>query len=338
MSSLQTVAATAADAAAPQSYLLHPLDHLALTVAVIIVAAVLAFAVPVALGRRNAPHDAVARGEAIRREPNAAWAVDRALRVLVDACARDGVGFPGALTVTMGPAAVSAALARPTVAPPAPFLTPPDGRVWSAPMDLVQRYPLDDAPSDEFATAVALGSSEAGLVVADLRRVHGIVAIGGDRGARRAVARRIVDQIVTNPWSASTDLITVGLRDDEVPAGRTMSVRDALAAVTTPSTRGVVVFGKLPSGQDGTDLLAALEAPGNRWGVVVLAAAQDARWQLTAHTDGRLTSEVLGELRWADLALSASAPVEAVVTPVRRVPGARRAAGRRAAGAEELTR
>jgi len=293
--------------------MLEPFGDLALTVAVVLTVAVLAFTIPVwVASRRVVKVEAVAWADDVRGDPSATWAADRALRVLLASCERERVVFPGLSRVVVGADRVDVDLVTPTVAPPAPWTTGRDGRRWSAPVELVQLEAVPARRPDELATVVALGSSPEGRVLVGLEALHGVLGVDGDRASRLAVARRVADQLATSPWCRSTAVLRVGVRDDEVAAGALLSLDDALDVVVTGASPGVLFLSEVPSASAWTALRSALERPENRWGVVLLARHEQVRWQLTARRDGTLTGDAVGELRWVDVALNGH---EAVAVP-----------------------
>lgn len=298
----------------------HPFGNLALTIAVLLVVATLAFTVPMMLSaRRRRSTDAVDWADQVRADPAGTWTVDRVLRVLVDACARDQVGFPGMVRLVVGVDRVDVDLASPTVAPPAPWSTTIDGRTWSAPLARLQAEPVRGDRGDDFATTVALGSSPDGRVFVDLARAHGAVALDGDRAAVLAVTRRLADQLASSPWASGTALARVGLSDDELSLGAALSLDDALARVIENSRPGVLLLAAVPGRDAWSSLKAALERPDNRWGVVLTTSAADARWSFTARRDGSLSGEAFSDLRWVDVALRRAAgdPAEPIADDVR---------------------
>jgi hypothetical protein len=312
----------------------HPVSHLVLSVAALLFLATLAFVVPtiIALRRRTAT-EAIAWADVPQREAGAAWATDRVLRSVEASCRAAGVGFPGFVRAVVG-TGVRLDLASPTVAPPEPWSTTPDGRSWSAPMWALQAIPLTAAPSTGFATVVGLGGDADGAVLVDLRQVGGFVALGGDATARTAVARRITDQVRTDPWSVGTTVLTVGVADGTLGAASSVSVAEAVAAVTADATPGLLVVREVPGGADGRELARLLERPGGRWAGLSLRPSSLARWTLDCRRDGTLVSDELGTVRWMDLALTAPlgapsadvdgvAPVAVGVAPVAAVGEAR---------------
>ncbi|KQO59959.1 hypothetical protein [Curtobacterium sp. Leaf261] len=332
---------------------IEPLDHLAATIAAILFVGAVAFTVPVFVGRRRgqAP-DAVRWADGSRREDAAAWGVDRVLRAARTSCVQAGFVFPGIVRCTVG-VTIDLDLAAPTIGPPAPWTTTPDGRVWSTSMASLQAIGLDDTRGEDFAVVVALGttvgagqpadagaSAAAGVtagatagatVLADLRRAGGPIQLTGDADAVRAVARRIVDQLHTDPWSMTTPVLSVGLRSGDLGTTAPVSLADGIAAVRENSSPGLLVLASAPRGANATALSAALALPGNRWAVIVLGRVRHGRWSFDVSRDGTMSSPEFGDLRWADIALSAPIdtrePDEADEPPAGRDVRARRAPG-----------
>lgn len=300
--------------------LIAPTSHLLLTIAALLFLGTLAFVIPTLVAmRRRQTTDAIAWSDLPRRDDGAPWATDRVLRSVEVSCTAAHVAFPGFVRAVVG-TTVRLDLASPTVAPPEPWTTTPDGRSWSAPMWALQAIPLLDAPSTRFATVVGLGGDADGTVLVDLSRVGGFVALGGDRAARRAVASRIADQVRTDPWSVATPVLTVGVGAGEIGHATSVSVADAVAAVTADASPGLLVVGSIPGGADGRELARLLERPGGRWAAVALHPGALARWTLDCRRDGTLVSDELGVVRWMDLALTAPIDDAARVDAVPAAP------------------
>jgi hypothetical protein len=283
---------------------LHPVSHLVLTCAALLFAATLAFVVPVMVAlRRGTATDAIAWADRVRRDDATPWAVDRVLRSVEASCRVAGVVFPGFVRAAVG-ATVRLDLTSPTVAPPEPWTATADGRSWSAPMHALQAVALTEDASAGFATVVGLGTDEDGSVLVDLSAVAGVVALGGDRAARVALARRVVDQVRTDPWSRTTPVLTVGVRADLFGPAASVSVAEAVATVAADATPGLLVVQSLPGGADGRELVRLLERPSGRWAVLAMQPSPLARWTLECRPDGTSTSAELGTVRWTDLGLS----------------------------------
>lgn len=294
---------------------LTPESHLLLTMSVVVLLGALAVVVPtiVALRRRTST-DALVWADQVRRDPAAAWAVDRVLRGIEASCAGAGVLFPGAVRITIGHT-VRIDVASPTIAPPAPWTATPDGRTWSAPMWALQAVPLVGGAPVEFATAVSVGTREDETVVVDLRRVRGIVALRGEGAARAALLVRVVEQFTAAPWAAGTTVLEVG---SPVGVGTAVTVHEAIAAVTADATPGLLVVSRVPVGADGRELARLLERPGGRWACIAAAPDPLARWTITVRRDGTHVSDELGTLQWA--ALGRSVPVDPTAPVDGQVP------------------
>lgn len=284
---------------------LTPQSHLLLTMSIVVLLGTLAFVVPTIVAlRRRTSSDALVWADQVRRDPAAAWAVDRVLRSVEASCGSAGVLFPGAVRISVGNE-VRIDVASPTIAPPAPWTATPDGRTWSAPMWALQAVPLTGGAPVEFATVVSLGTDHDETVLVDLRRVRGIVALRGEPAARDALLVRLVEQLQTAPWAVGTTVLGVGTG---ARAGTAVSVRDAIAAVTADATPGLLVVSRVPSGEDGRELARLLERPGGRWACIAAAPHPLARWSIEVRRDGTHVSDVLGTLQWA--ALGRSVPVD----------------------------
>jgi hypothetical protein len=319
---------------------LHPASHLVLTCAALLFGATLAFVIPVIVAlRRRSATDAIAWADRVRRDDATPWAVDRVLRSVEASCRAAGVVFPGFVRASVG-STVRLDLTSPTVAPPEPWTATPDGRSWSAPMHALQAVGLTEAASVGFATVVGLGTDQDGSVLVDLAAVGGVVALGGDRAARLAVARRVVDQVRTDPWSRTTPVVTVGVRDEEFGPAASVSVVEAIATVAADATPGLLVVQSIPGGPDGRELARLLERPSGRWAVLALQPSPLARWTLECRRDGTSTSAELGTVRWMDLGLSdpvvdhgPEAPIAAAATtPAGTTPAGTTPAGTTPAG------
>ncbi|MET4053741.1 hypothetical protein ABID81_003122 [Frigoribacterium sp. PvP054] len=286
----------------------HPFGNLALTIAVLLVVVTLSFTLPlVVAARKDRSTVAVDWADQVRADPAGTWTVDRVMRALIGSCEREHVVFPGMVRLVVGLDRVDVDLASPTVAPPAPWSTTVDGRTWSASLAALHADGVAGDRSGHFSTTVALGSSPDGRTHVELAHARGPVAVSGDRAAVVAVARRIADQLATSPWSSATALATVGLTHDEVALGAVLSLDDAVARVVENGRPGVLLLADVPGRDAWAALRAALERPDSLWGVVVLTATAEARWSFTARRDGRLEAGPFGELRWVDVALSATA-------------------------------
>jgi hypothetical protein len=290
---------------------LHPASHLVLTSAALLFVATLAFVVPVIVAlRRRTATDAIAWADRVRRDDATPWAVDRVLRSVESSCRAAAVVFPGFVRASVG-ASVRLDLTSPTVAPPEPWTATPDGRSWSAPMWALQSVALTEAASVRAATVVGLGTDPDGSVLVDLAAVGGVVALDGDRSARLAVARRVVDQVRSDPWSRTTPVLTVGVRGDEFGPAASVSVAEAVATIASDATPGLLVVHGVPGGADGRELARLLERPTGRWAVLAMQPSALARWTLDCRRDGTLTSAELGTVRWMDLGLSTPVTDEA---------------------------
>lgn len=281
--------------------------HMALGLAVVIFVGTIALIVGFLLTQREtAVTNVLDFAEKALREDSAVWGADRALRALRTSSDRAGVRCPSIVRCTMDLGWVRVDLAVPTVAPPSPWTSSADGRVWSAPMASIQALALDLPPTDEFAAMVAVGTTESGVVLLDLCRAAGPIEVHGERRVVSAVLNRFIGQLATDPWSAECTILAVGLVLEMVQ-GRSVSVAEALEVLRADATPGVIFFRRQPRGEERVQLDALLNAPGNRWGVVVAEKTDRAKWSFAVEDDGRLDAGVLGVMRWADIGRSQQA-------------------------------
>lgn len=276
---------------------------------VTVLVAAVAFVLPSLIAIRKRPAtDALAWADFVQRDPASHWAADRVIRALEASCSAAGVVFPGAVRILVG-STVRIDLVSPTIGPPEPWVTTPDGRTWSAPMAALQAVPLQDASPGQFTTTVAVGVDADSSVLVDLSNVRGVVALSGDRGARSAVLHRVVEQLRSQPWTTSTALRGVGV--DLGPLVPT-TMRAAVAAIAADDGPGLLVVSKVPSDADGRELARLLERPGGRWACISMTPHAAARWTLEARRDGTHVSDMLGLLDWVSL----GAPIAAAPTRV----------------------
>ncbi len=286
----------------------EPESHLLLTMSVVVFLATLAFVIPTIVAvRRGTATDAIAWADQLPRDVGATWTTDRVLRAVDASCVAEGVVFPGALRIVIG-SVVRLDLASPTTAPPAPWTATPDGRSWWAPMAALQAVPLTAAAPTASGAVVAVGSDAGETVLVDLRQVRGVVALDGDRAAREAFLRRIVDQVRTAPWTVGTTILSVGTGPG---LGTPVTVRDAIAAVATDVPSGLLVVSRMPAGEDGRELARLLERRGGRWACVAAAPHALARWTLDVRRDGWHVSDALGTVQWSSLGVSPAPSTDA---------------------------
>ncbi|WP_084800700.1 LysM peptidoglycan-binding domain-containing protein, partial [Promicromonospora kroppenstedtii] len=108
-----------------------------LTIIAVALVLVVVYIVRRARSNRAEPFD----DSLLRTDTSASWMVDRALRVLLAACERDGLDVPGVTGVFIEGGAMRLRLAEPASPAPEPFVANEDGQSWSAPLARLQAAP-----------------------------------------------------------------------------------------------------------------------------------------------------------------------------------------------------
>nr|BFF21557.1 hypothetical protein GCM10025730_50780 [Promicromonospora thailandica] len=126
----------------------------------------------------------------LRTDTSAAWMVDRALRVLLAACERDGLELPVVTGVFVEGATMRLRLGSPASPAPAPWGANEDGQSWSAPLARLQSAPASEGSTAPFARLVTIGVGETGRVLVDFAAARGVISLDGPTRARHEVLRR----------------------------------------------------------------------------------------------------------------------------------------------------
>ena len=161
---------------------------------------------PPAAGGREAPFD----DSLLRTDTSASWMVDRALRVLLASCEREGTEVPGVTGVFIEGGAMRLRLASPASPAPDPWVANDDGQSWSAPLARLQSAPASEASTAQFSRLVTLGMAETGRVLVDFARARGVISLDGPTRARHEVLRRWLGELTGNPWSNDPRVVMVG--------------------------------------------------------------------------------------------------------------------------------
>lgn len=304
-----------------------------LAVAILLVAAAAGIAVPTAVHRhRHRRFTATTSAHQSLRDAHASWLVDRAVKVLAQACAWEVRLVPGVVMVVLHDDAISLHLSTPTAHPPAPWRNSADGLVWTATLLDLQSEPLSPETANPFTGLITLGVAEAGRVFVDLGQAHGLVSIGGDLLSRHRVAARWIAEAGTRPWADGRPVL-VGLSDTATPKATPDSTLDDLVDRVADGTVGLAFVANLPDEAAAALLVTGLESHACRLPVVVASHVPSARWRFTAHANGWVTSDFLPAARWnPDATTPPPAASTDAATPVGAPPGTTASVGTAAAG------
>ncbi|MQY07323.1 BTAD domain-containing putative transcriptional regulator [Actinomadura macrotermitis] len=267
-------------------------------------------------------------------DPDAARLLDLGLRQLSKQMAAGGRALPTVYGVHLGPGSLDLWIAPADRNPPTPWQAHDEGQVWR--LDASALPALDAADlSDVLAPypgLVSIGTNDNGRILVDLEAAHGLIAVNGPGGTRRAVLAALALELATNRWSDHMRITLVGfgaelgeglasVAPDRIRAvatleealpeleGRSEEVRQALAAsgvdsVLTGRCRGVFGEAWMPHylimadepGERAADRLVALARTGTRMaaGYLVPGPVQGATWTWEVDDEGRLQAGVLG--------------------------------------------
>lgn len=257
--------------------------------------------------------------------------LDLGLRMLSKALAAEGRGLPTVYAVHLGAEGMDLWIAPSDPEPPAPWRAFDGGQVWRLRAADVSEEGLADVLAP-YPGLVSLGTNETGRILVDLEAAHGLIALRGDDGNRRAALAALALELATNRWSDHMRITLVGfgqelgeglaeVAPDRVRAvptlrealpeleARSEEVRQALAAsgvdsVLTGRAKGVfgeawmphyLIMSDAPTEQEA-DRLVALARTGTRMaaGYLVPGDVQGATWTWDVDRAGRLNAGVLG--------------------------------------------
>ncbi|MGW2090578.1 discoidin domain-containing protein [Promicromonospora sukumoe] len=234
----------------------------------------------------------------LRTDTSAAWTVDRALRVLMAACERDGLEVPGTTGVFIEGSALRLRLTNPASPAPSPWQVSEDGQSWSAPLAKLQSGAASESPTTPFSRLVNLGMGETGRVLVDFSVARGVISLDGPTRVRHEVLRRWLGELTGSPWSDDPRVVMVGNglpRPEQVE--HLTGIEQVLPELEV-GDGGVLVLSQAPSAAQ-QDLLAARFAnPEFTWVVIVLGQSPSAKWRFTAGDDGWLRSGFLPDVRF----------------------------------------
>jgi hypothetical protein len=236
----------------------------------------------------------------LRTDTSASWMVDRALRVLLASCEREGIEVPGVTGVFIEGGAMRLRLASPASPAPDPWVSNEDGQSWSAPLARLQSAPASEASTAQFARLVTLGMAETGRVLVDFVRARGVISLDGPTRARHEVLRRWLGELTGNPWSNDPRVVMVGNGLPQAEQAEYLSAIEQVIPELGVGDGGVLVLSQAPSVTQ-QDLLAARFAdPRFTWVVIVLGESSSAKWRIRAGDDGWLRSGFLPDVRYTE--------------------------------------
>jgi nucleoid-associated protein YgaU len=234
----------------------------------------------------------------LRTDTSAAWTVDRALRVLMAACERDGLDVPGTTGVFIEGSSMRLRLTNPASPAPAPWQVSEDGQSWSAPLAKLQSGAASESPTTPFSRLVNLGMGETGRVLVDFSVARGVISLDGPTRVRHEVLRRWLGELTGNPWSNDPRVVMVGNglpRPEQVE--HLAGIEQVLPELEV-GDGGVLVLSQAPSTAQQDLLAARFASPEFTWVVIVLGQSPSAKWRFTAGDDGWLRSGFLPDVRF----------------------------------------
>ncbi|GAB2480301.1 hypothetical protein GCM10027063_23070 [Promicromonospora xylanilytica] len=285
-----------ADAAGGPSWLLPVL----VTGGAVVLLGAAAFGGLLLVRRRRAGRAEPFDDSLLRTDTSAAWMVDRALRVLVAACERDGLDLPSVTGVFIEGAAMRLRLGSPASPAPAPWVANEDGQSWSAPLARLQSAPASEDSTVRFARLVTIGVGESGRVLVDFASARGVISLDGPTRARHEVLRRWLGELTGNPWSDDPRVLMVGNGLPQPELAERLSAIEQVVPELDAVGGGVLVLSQAPSAAQQDLLAARFATPGFGWVVIVLGETASAKWRLTATEDGWLRSGFLPDVRYTE--------------------------------------
>ena len=265
------------------------------------VVAALGLALLVALGmwlvrrrKRHEPFD----DSLLRTDTSAAWTVDRALRVLIAACERDGLEVPGMTGVFIEGSLLRLRLTNPASPAPEPWTVSEDGQSWSAPLAKLQSGAASEGSTARFSRLINLGIGETGRVLVDFSVARGVVSLDGPTQVRHEVLRRWLGELTGNPWSNEPRVVMIGNGLPQPEQVEHLAGIEQIVPELEVGDGGVLVLSQAPSAAQQDMLAARFANPEFGWVVIVLGSSPSAKWRFTAGDDGWLRSGFLPDVRY----------------------------------------
>ncbi|GAB4086060.1 hypothetical protein GCM10028784_26900 [Myceligenerans cantabricum] len=234
----------------------------------------------------------------LRTDTSSAWMTDRALRVLVAACERDGIEVPELAAVFVEGPAMRLRLQNPHDLAPPPWIVGDGGATWTAQIARLQSEAASDTRLARFSRLVTLGVAESGRVMIDFAQARGVVSIEGPPRARHEVLRRWLGELTTNPWSGSPRVVMVGNGLPQQELAEHVAGIEQVVPELVLGEGGVLVLSQAPVAAQQELLSSRFADPRFSWVVIVLGAVPVARWRFTARDDGWLRSGFLPDVRF----------------------------------------
>jgi hypothetical protein len=253
------------------------------------------------LGRMRQRRKPTAPADTRYLDTAAAWTIDRALRVLVSGCAHTNRPVPHVYGVSLDDEQITLRLSVADPHPVVPWVAEESGRVWTAPLRATQELPLLPGIPTPCSRLVTLGTHDGRRELVNLGEAGGLVSVGGDQNAARALVLAWVTELAASPWADGVRVVVGGIRG-ATTNGRVTSagtVREALVEVDSALTQspqgvGVLLLASAPSGREAAWVQELVTQPHAPWVVVVLGQSRQDRWRFTVGRDGRLDTGVLG--------------------------------------------
>ncbi|PUB23579.1 F5/8 type C domain-containing protein [Promicromonospora sp. AC04] len=234
----------------------------------------------------------------LRTDTSAAWTVDRALRVLIASCERDGLEIPATTGVFIEGSSLRLRLTNPASPAPEPWLVSEDGQSWSAPLAKLQSGAASEGSTAQFSRLVNLGMGETGRVLVDFSVARGVISLDGPTRVRHEVLRRWLGELTGNPWSNDPRVVMVGNGLPQPEQVEHLAGIEQVVPELEVGDGGVLVLSQAPTNAQQDMLAARFASPEFTWVVIVLGQSGSAKWRFTAGDDGWLRSGFLPDVRF----------------------------------------
>jgi hypothetical protein len=222
-------------------------------------------------------------------ESAGAWTVDRAVRALATACARESRAVPEVVALTLAPEHLRLHLGAPDEWAPPGWSVADEGRTWWIELGKVQSAPIDHDIAEPFPRLVSLGVTGAGRILLNLAAADGVISVEGDATRAYGLVQAWASRLTTSPWSGGVRVIRVGFASEESLA----NLAGAASSLNDPDG-GVLMLAEPPQNRDLEYVTWLARERHRGWSIVVLRA-DDARWRLTVDPSGSVETGLLDE-------------------------------------------